>query len=78
MPKSSPKKTPKKKQQDDAATVKDTFTEDSKVEEELDGEDEGNPEPSLLVSDDPVKDFQNTYPEDFKAIIQLFTDPSAI
>ena len=49
------------------------------IEEEVDGEDEGNPKPSLLVPEDPVlKDFQDTYPEDFKVMIQLFTDPSAI
>ena len=70
MPKSSPKKAPKKKQQDDPAAVKETVTEDSKAEKEVDGEDRGNPEPSLLVSDDHVlKDFQDTYPEDFKVIV---------
>ena len=78
MPK-SPKKTPKKRPQDDAATVKETATEDSKVKEEVDEEDGGNSEPSLLVSDDPVlKDFQDAYPEVFKVSIQLFTGPSAI
>ena len=77
---SSPKKTPKKKkQQDDAETVKETVTEDSKAEEEVDGEDEGDQKLSLLVLDDPVlKEFQAIYPEDFKVIIQLFIDPSAI
>ena len=40
-----------------------------RIEEEVDGEDEGNPGPSLLVSEDPVlKDFQDTYPEEFKVI----------
>ena len=77
MPK-SPKKTPKKRPQDDAGTVKETVTEDSKAEEEVDEEDEGDQKLSILVLDDPVfKEFQAIYPEDFKVIIQLFTDPPA-
>ena len=76
MPK-SPKKTPKKRPQEVAETVQETVPEDLKTEEEVDEEDEGDQKLSLL--DDPVlKEFQAMYPEDFKVITQLFTDPSAI
>ena len=78
MPKSA-KKTPKKRPQGDAETVKDTVSDDSNVDEEVDGEDEGNQKPSFLALDDLVfKESQGLYPEDFKIITQIFTDPQAI
>ena len=75
MPKSA-KKTLKKRPQGAAETVKDAVSEDSKVDEEVDEEDEGNQKPSFLALDDLVfKEFQDLYPEDTKIITQIVTDP---